>query len=73
MVIKRRSRLVLLNGFIVLSIGTVIAGVMVISTYFSFWDQIGDSARRMVLFIIPLSLTTAMYALYTITHPQSHE
>jgi|GEM_PF-1610102 len=51
----------------------VIGGIAVFSTYYTTWNEIGDSARRMVLFIIPLSFVTNIYALYIVNSGSSHD
>lgn len=56
-----------LGLFILLLLATlfmVVAGVIVMSLFLTSWADIGTSARRMVLFIIPLSVIGATYALY---------
>lgn len=63
-IMKRNIRLFMLTSAILLSAGIVVVGVMVFSTYYITWNEIGDSARRMMLFIVPLSIITATYALY---------
>lgn len=57
-----RHRVLTVLCAIALAMG--VAGVALFSTYFTTWDGIGDSARRMMLFIIPLSLVTAIYGIY---------
>jgi hypothetical protein len=70
----RHNRKLLMLGFAMLmSGGAVLGGIMVFSTYYESWNQIGDSARRMVLFIVPLSLITATYALYVANQKVVHE
>lgn len=63
---KKNLRLLqlLFSSFLVL--GIVVGGIALFSTYYASWNEIGDSARRMVLFIIPLSLITSVYALYLV-------
>lgn len=61
---RRDLRLTLLLTSIILSGLMVTAGTMIFSTYYTTWNQIGDSARRMMLFIVPLSVITSVYALY---------
>lgn len=39
-----------------------IVGVVVFSTYYATWNSIGDSATRMILFIIPLGIIASVYA-----------
>lgn len=62
-----KSRSPRLGLFILLqlaTLGIVVAGVMLMSLYLTSWADIGTSARRMVLFVIPLSLVGATYAGY---------
>lgn len=61
---KRNLRLFLLLSTIIVTAAMVIVGVMIFSTYYETWNEIGDSARRMILYIIPLTLVTSSYALY---------
>jgi hypothetical protein len=63
---KKSRLLFMLLSSIIISAGMVVVGVMIFSTYYTSWNEIGDSARRMVLFIIPLTLITAVYALYLV-------
>lgn len=63
----RNTKLLMFLSSIFMAGGMVTAGVMVFSTYYDTWDKIGDSAKRMMLFIIPLSLIMAVYALYLST------
>ncbi len=65
--LKRNIRLFMLLSSILISAAMVVVGVMIFSTYYTSWNEIGDSARRMVLFIIPLSLITAVYALFLLS------
>jgi len=63
--LKHRSpRLLLFTLLILSTLGMVISGVMLMSLYVASWADIGTSARRMVLFIIPLSVIGATYAGY---------
>lgn len=48
------------------TLGAVTIGTILFSLYIPTWADIGTSARRMVLFIIPLTLIGATYALYII-------
>lgn len=68
----RHSRLFSLLCGLILSTGLVVVGVMVFSTFFETWDQIGDSAKRMILFIIPYTTIIAMYALDQQTTKDNH-
>lgn len=70
--IKRNVRLIMLLTTIILSAGMVTVGVMIFSTYYETWNQIGDSARRMMLFVIPLSLVAGIYSLYLIMENPKH-
>ena len=42
---------------IILNIGIVFAGTYVFSLSYPTWDQIGDSASRMSMFITPMLIT----------------
>lgn len=64
----RSPRLGLLFLLLFATLGAVIAGVMLMSLYLTSWAEIGTSARRMVLFIIPLSLIGATYAGYVMSN-----
>ncbi len=66
--IKRSTKLFLLLISIILSGGIVVGGVMIFSTYYPTWNEIGDSARRMMLFIVPLSLIASVYALFLLNN-----
>jgi hypothetical protein len=66
--VKKNTRLLMLVSTIIMSIIIVTVGVMIFSTYFETWNQIGDSAKRMMLFVIPLSIIQSVYALYIINH-----
>lgn len=59
---KRDFRLFLFLVSFILTIAIVIAGTVFLSTYFPTWNEIGDSARRMILFIVPLSIIAGTYA-----------
>jgi hypothetical protein len=72
-IIKKNYKLLLLLSTILLSAGMVVGGVMIFSTYYSTWNEIGDSARRMMLFIIPLTIITATYALFLINNKENNE
>lgn len=63
---KKNLRLMLLTLTIIISAAMVTYGVMLFSTSYSTWDQIGGSARRMMLFVVPLIIVTAIYSLYII-------
>jgi hypothetical protein len=65
---RRNMRSIMMIASILLSSAMVVAGIMIFSTYYPSWNEIGDSARRMVLFIIPLSLIAAVYSLYLINN-----
>lgn len=65
---NRSTRLLMLLSAIFMSAGMVTIGVMIFSTYYDTWDKIGDSAKRMMLFTIPLSLIMTVYALYVSNH-----
>lgn len=69
--IKKNIKLFMLVSTIIGSATMVIVGVMIFSTYFETWNQIGDSAKRMMLFVIPLSIINSVYALYVIN--KKHE
>jgi hypothetical protein len=71
--VKKDRRLSLLLASILLSGGMVVVGIMVFSTFYTTWDQIGDSARRMMLFIVPLTVVTSMYALSLLTSKTKHD
>ena len=72
-IVKRNTKLLLLFSSIVLSASMLIVGIAVFSTFYNTWNEIGDSARRMILFINPLSLITTMYAVYLISQKDKHE
>ncbi|MCE7898326.1 MAG: hypothetical protein DPW11_00805 [bacterium] len=64
-----KTRDIRLGLFFLLSfatLGGVIIGTILFSLYIPTWADIGTSARRMVLFIIPLTLIGATYAIYII-------
>lgn len=65
--LKRDLKLFYLIASIIISAGMVIVGVMIFSTYYTTWNEIGDSARRMMLFIVPLSFIAGVYSLYLMT------
>jgi len=71
--VKRNLKLLLLVGTILLSSSMLIVGIAVFSTFYNTWSQIGDSARRMILFMVPLSIITTTYAIYTISQKAEHE
>jgi 4-amino-4-deoxy-L-arabinose transferase-like glycosyltransferase len=65
--LTRNRRLILLSVILIGVIGLTLAGIMLFSVYYTTWDGIGDSARRMLLFVIPFQIITGVYALYTVT------
>ncbi len=65
---SKSSRLGLLFFLILTTLLMVVAGVVVMSLFLTSWAEIGTSARRMVLFIIPLSLIGATYAGYVMSN-----
>ncbi|MBP9669855.1 hypothetical protein KBD75_00460 [Candidatus Woesebacteria bacterium] len=71
--IKKSNKLLLLVSTVILSAGIAVGGVMIFSTYYPTWNEIGDSARRMILFIVPLTLITAIYALYLLDNKEKNE
>ena len=54
--IKKKNfyRLFCINGTIIGILATIFAGTYVFSFFFETWDQIGGSATRMSMFIVPL-------------------
>lgn len=64
---KRDHRLLLLSLSIFASAILVILGTIILSTYFPTWNEIGDSARRMMLFIVPLATVSSLYGLSLLT------
>lgn len=70
---KRDLRLRQLLLISIIIFGMVVGGIAVFSTYYTSWNEIGDSARRMVLFIIPLSIITNTYALYKVSDKVIHD
>lgn len=72
-IIKKNYKLLLLLSTILLSAGMVVGGVMIFSTYYSTWNEIGDSARRMILFVIPLAIITSVYALFLVDSKAKNE
>jgi len=68
---RRTYRSLMLIFSIMFSAAMVVGGIMVFSTYYQSWNEIGDSARRMILFIVPLSITAAVYSLYLINKKDS--
>lgn len=69
--LKHRSpRLLLFLLLMFATLGIVVAGVVLMSLYLTSWADIGTSARRMVLFIIPLSVIGATYAGYIMSTAQ---
>lgn len=71
--VKRHLRLFMLVSSILISASIVIVGVMIFSTYYTTWNEIGDSARRMMLFVIPLSIISATYGLYVVSQKGNDE
>ena len=71
--IKKDTKSILLFGTIFLSTCMLVLGIMVFSTFYTTWNQIGDSARRMILFMIPLTIITAVYSTYVISRKEKHE
>jgi len=63
-IVKRNTKVLMLVCTIALTACMTIVGIMIFSTYFATWNQIGDSARRMILFVSPLTLIASMYTLY---------
>lgn len=72
-ILKKDIKLFLLLGTVILTGGMVVLGIMVFSTYYTTWNQIGDSARRMIMFIMPLTIITAVYALHLIFGSNQNE
>lgn len=70
---SKNSKLLILVLAIFLSTSMIVVGVMVFSTIYTTWNQIGDSARRMILFMIPLTIITAVYSTYVISREEKHE
>lgn len=62
--IQPHSRIRQLTFVIMASLAIAILGSAVYSTFFPTWFEIGDSARRMLLFVAPLTLTTSLLAVY---------
>jgi hypothetical protein len=48
--------LLILASLIILCSGIAVGGIIVFSTFFDTWADIGDSARRMMMFITPLGI-----------------
>ncbi|GAB4028102.1 MAG: hypothetical protein Fur0011_7390 [Candidatus Microgenomates bacterium] len=70
--LKHRSpRLLIFILLMFTTLGIVVAGVVLMSLYLTSWADIGTSARRMVLFIIPLSVIGATYAGYIMSTAQT--
>jgi len=63
-IVKRNVRVLMLVCAIAMTACMTIVGIMIFSTYFRTWNQIGDSARRMILFVSPLTLIASTYSLY---------
>lgn len=61
-ILTRSIRVVQLTAVVILALCMAAAGVFVFSTYYDTWDAIGDSATRMILFIIPIGIIASMYA-----------
>jgi hypothetical protein len=70
---KKNHRLWQLLLASILIFAMVIGAIAVFSTYYTSWNEIGDSARRMMLFIIPLSTVTSVYALYLCNHQEGND
>lgn len=72
--LKRKNlRLLSLLGALFVSTTFVILGVMIFSTYYETWNEIGDSAKRMILFVIPYTIIMAVYAFSQISTKVQHE
>lgn len=69
----QKQRLFTLLAPLVISVSLVVVGVMIFSTYFATWNQIGDSAKRMILFIIPYVIIIAVYGLAQLDPKVKHE
>lgn len=65
---SKNPRLGLLLMLAIITLAIVTLGIMLMSLYLTSWADIGISARRMVLFISPLTLIGAAYAGYIISH-----
>lgn len=61
-VIIRKRRQLQLTLFGIFAFSLAVGGTIIFSTFYTTWAEIGDSARRMMLFIVPLSLITSAYA-----------
>jgi len=60
------SRALTLTLLAVASFLVTAVGTTVYSTFFPSWFAIGDSVRRMLMFISPLTMTSAIIALYSL-------
>lgn len=58
----KNHKLILLAIVAIITLLMVIAGTIIMSTYYTTWSDIGTSARRMVLFITPLIAISLSYA-----------
>lgn len=65
-VVKRNFKIYMFLVSIILTASMTVGGVMIFSTYFRTWNQIGDSARRMILFVGPLTIVASMYSIFLI-------
>ncbi|TXH07572.1 MAG: hypothetical protein E6R05_00360 [Candidatus Moraniibacteriota bacterium] len=61
---KRNTAQLQLTLLILILAGMVFAGIAVFSTYYATWTSIGDSARRMMLFLIPLIIISLSIVSY---------
>ena len=61
---KRSTAQLQLALLILILAGMVFAGIAVFSTYYATWTSIGDSARRMMLFMIPLIIISLSIVSY---------
>lgn len=60
----KNFRLGLIVLALLMSAGMAVMGVMLFSVSYSTWDLLGGSARRMMLFIVPLSLLASVYSAF---------
>lgn len=65
--IKRDVRLMQLLLCSIFIFSFLVGGIAIFSTYYTTWTSIGDSAKRMVLFVIPLSIVIGMYAFHLVS------
>ena len=72
-IVKKDHKLILLTSAILLSAVMVVVGIMVFSTYYTTWSEIGDSARRMVMFVEPLTIIASVYALSLRSRRENHD